>query len=215
MDLEDNALQPGQCACDAELFHRVWERMGVQEDGNCPVEVDRPVPLPVPRPAPCVGVEEVMPEPRNTVDDFPDPDDLPCLGTGSASHTAQLQRYIWEELESWQLYRTLARRVNGPQARTLAALASGKHRNARRLAAACFLIGGVRWWPTDRLRTPRITGWLGVLRESFAAEQRKAYRYRAAACDTSDPCLSELYGDLSRECADHADTLRGILESTL
>ena len=212
MEFEDNALLLGQCACDAELFGRVWERMGVGEDASCPVEVAQPVPLPQPRPAPQA---EERPSQRHTADDFPPPDDLPCLGSGSASHAAQLQRYIWEELEGWQLYRHLARRVSGPAARTLTALASGRHRAARRLAAAHFLIAGVRWWPTDRLRPPRISGWLGTLREAFAAEQRMAHRYRAAVCGTEDPCLAELYTELSKERADHADAVRGILEGSV
>ena len=27
----------GMCACDADLFERVWERVGAQERSDCPV----------------------------------------------------------------------------------------------------------------------------------------------------------------------------------
>ena len=256
----------GMCACDAQLFRRVWERV---EQGNGthspvapgpagenegqqniapadtavsgadtarsglagePLEASGPsvsgtegvaVQTAVQPPEPAAPQEEgVTPEGGESGDtgggdDFPPEDDLPCLGSGSAGQGSQLQTYIREELESWQLYRLLARRVNGPRARTLTALASEKHRCARRLAAAYFLISGVRYWPTDRLETPVLNAWLGVLRSRFALEQRREFRYRAAMCDTCDPCLRELYGELATDCARHAATVRALLESAL
>ena len=150
-----------------------------------------------------------------TGDDFPGEDAVPCLGSGSSSHGGQLQACILAELEGWQLYRHLARRVTGAQSRALSALASEKHRDARRLAAAYFLISGVRYWPTDRLSAPKPTAWLGTLRARFTAEQRQESRYRAAACDTSDPCLADLYSELADSCAAHAALLRGLLETAL
>ena len=232
----------GMYACDADLFERVWERVGAQAQPDCPVEpasTVREETVPditgetteestpsnmqekmAPSAEETQGMEEMEETVRNRVDetmedDFPQPDDLPCLGRASAGHQGQLQQYIREELEGWQLYRHLARRVNGPHARTLAALASEKHQRARRLAAAPFLIAGVRYWPTDKLETPRFSSWLGTLRERFSAEQRHQHRYRAAAYDTSDPCLAELYGELAEECGAHAAVLRKVLEGAL
>lgn len=160
-----------------------------------------------------------MPEPvesaAHTGDDFPRPDAVPCLGSGSASHGGQLQEDILAALEGWQLYRHLARKVTGTSSRALSALASEKHRQARRLAAAYFLISGVRYWPTDRLEVPRTNSWLGTLRRRFAAEQQQDSRWRAASLDTEDPCLSELYGELAEGCAAHAGVLRTLLENAL
>lgn len=150
-----------------------------------------------------------------TGDDFPAQDAVPCLGSGSAGHGGQLQEDIMAELEGWQLYRHLARRVTGRAARTLSTLASEKHRQARRLAAAYFLISGVRYWPTDRLDAPRVSTWLGTLRRRFAMEQQMESRYRAAALDTADPCLADLYSELAAGCAAHAEMLRALLESAL
>lgn len=150
-----------------------------------------------------------------TGDDFPAEDAVPCLGSGSAPHGSQLQTYILAELEGWQLYRHLARRVTGSQSRVLSALASEKHLHARRLATAYFLISGVRYWPTDRLAVPRPSAWLGTLRARFSQEQRQESRYRAAACDTNDPCLADLYTELAQGCAGQAAALRGLLESAL
>lgn len=208
-----------------------------------PIQPDQPVPEPEPMPEPEAPqtpatpetpetseppetaepsqTPEVPEEPEppesssSTGDDFPGQDAVPCLGSGSAGHGDQLQEDIMAELESWQLYRHLARRVTGSAARTLSALASEKHRQARRLAAAYFLISGVRYWPTDRLAAPRMSTWLGTLRRRFAVEQQMESRYRTAALDTADPCLADLYQELANGCAAHAATLRGLLENAL
>lgn len=184
-----------------------------------PAPEDLPAPEPPADPASIPAGGEPDPEPlesqRHTGDDFPRPDAVPCLGSGSAGHGEQLREDILTALEGWQLYRHLARRVTGSAARTLSALASEKHKQARKLAAAYFLISGVRYWPTDRLDTPRTNSWLGTLRRRFAAEQQLDSRWRAAALDTEDPCLAELYIELAEDCAAHAGVLRALLESAL
>ena len=167
----------GMYACDADLFERVWERVGAPARPDCPVMSAAPEqpekilpdhPEGRELPASCEETAESGDERAakakggvdgQSEDDFPRPDDLPCLGRSSTVHQGQLQQYLMEELEGWQLYRHLARKVNGPHARTLAALATEKHQRARRLAAAHFLIAGVRYWPTDRLETPRFSSW--------------------------------------------------------
>lgn len=182
---------------------------------------EQPVPDPEPTPPGTPEVPEVPEQPETpesaapTGDDFPGQDAVPCLGSASAAHGGQLQEDILAELEGWQLYRHLARKVTGSAARTLSALASEKHRAARRLAAAYFLISGVRYWPTDRLAVPRPSAWLGTLRRRFAAEQHTESRYRAAALDTADPCLADLYVELADGCAAQAGVLRTLLESAL
>ena len=53
---------------------------------------------------------------------------------------------------------------------------------------------------------------MGVLRARFAAEQRGEAAYRAAAAQTVDPCLRELFLELAGDEAEHTWLLRGILE---
>lgn len=232
----------GMYACDADLFCRVWDRVSTAQREDSLVEVHDPTVTQVkqtaqdlPQPEQIIPTETPLQNPvqepqdhsvpwgtiedigsvDTAEDDFPSEDDLPCLGRGSAAQESQLQQYIREELEGWQFYRHLARRINGPNARALAALASEKHRCAKRLAAAHFLIAGVRYWPTDKLETPKFRTWLGALRERFNAEQRHEHRYRAAACELCDPCLRELYTELAEASANHAVTIRTVLESAL
>jgi len=232
----ERAAAQGIYTGDADLFCRVWERVGAQDRPDCPIETvrtQRNMPQQTMEEAShrtvqqtaCQTAQETthqMPPQERTVqetemsgDDFPVAEDIPCLGRASALHGGQLQQYIREELEAWQLYRHLARRVGGPNARELAALATEKLHAAKRLAAVHFLIGGVRYWPMDGLTVPRLNSWLGVLREQFGVEQHRAYRYHAAACDTADPCLAELYRELAEESAGHAAVLRAVLETAL
>lgn len=188
-------------------------------EASAPIPADVPAPVPPEAPEEGPAQREPPPEPpesrQPTGDDFPRPDAVPCLGSGSAGHGEQLREDILAALEGWQLYRHLARKVTGSAARTLSALASEKHRQGRKLAAAYFLISGVRYWPTDRLGTPHTSSWLGTLRRRFAAEQQLDSRWRAAALDTDDGCLAALYGELAEDCAAHAGMLRALLEQAL
>lgn len=179
---------------------------------ECPTQ---PQPDPDPLPTPALPEQPDAPVDRPGRDDFPPEEGVPCLGSGSAVHGGHLQHFIRTELEGWQFYRHLARRVNGQTARALSALASEKHHHARRLAAAYFLISGLRFWPTDRLGAPRMGGWMGTLRERFNAEQRQEQRLHIAACDTRDPCLRDLYREVAQGCAAHAALIRELLERSM
>lgn len=229
--------EPAPCRAPDTAPSRPVEPAPPVPEETAPAEADSPAPEPTaaqaPTPEPTAAVEENPPdvetnppdaaapgpEPAesaaHTGDDFPRSDAVPCLGSGSAGHADQLQEDILTALEGWQLYRHLARKVTGNASRTLSALASEKHRQARRLAAAYFLISGVRYWPTDRLDVPRTNSWLGTLRRRFAAEQQLDSRWRAASLDTEDPCLADLYGELAEGCAAHAGVLRTLLENAL
>ena len=54
--------------------------------------------------------------------------------------------------------------------------------------------------------------WMSLLRQAFAAEQRAAGGYRAAAAETADPALRALYEELSGDEARHAGLLLALLE---
>ena len=88
---------------------------------------------------------------------------------------------------------------------------SGLSKDAKRLSTAYFLISGVQFWPDRQPAAPAGT-WMGVLRARFAAEQRGEAAYRAAAAQTVDPCLRELFLELAGDEAEHTWLLRGILE---
>ena len=126
--------------------------------------------------------------------------------------TARLRRHVMDALEGWQFYRHLAKRARGTDARTLNGMAADQHREARKLAAAYFLLTGLRYWPTEMLGMPAIPSYWGALRTRHQAEQRQENAYRLAADDWEDPDLLTLYDALAEGCQRRSQQLRGLLE---
>ena len=218
--------------CDREVFERVWRRVMPEDRPDCPFLLrDRegdgagptcfsPPPAQTTAPAeppaqsaalalrpseePCAAaVRPAAETPEN---------DVPCLGAASAVHGAQLQAFIDHEIADWHTYQLLARRAQGSGGKVLSTLASDERRHAKRLSTAYFLISGVRYWPADRPAVPPAPTYLASLRLRFCAEQRGEAAYLAAAEETADAALRELYLELAGDENAHAWLLRGILE---
>lgn len=192
---------PGLCGCDRDVFLRVWSRVMPEENEACPITVERPE-----------QNDTAAPAVEGAADDFPTPDDVPCLGSAAADEQERLQEFINRELNHWQAYRALARR-SGQGGRMLAALAGNCRKRAKRLSAALFLISGIRFWPAQPPVPPTPRSYFGALREQFLAEQNRGGEYRAAAEESRDACLRALYLDLADECAEHAACIRSLIEN--
>ena len=107
--------------------------------------------------------------------------------------------------------RAIARRANGPRAKTLSALACDHRMALRRLSAAYFLITGKRYAP--KCAAPALPASLAMaLRQQFVWEQQWERQNTQAAQATADPCLKELYLELAQEGALHAGCIRSLLE---
>jgi len=204
--MEDIAL----CAEEhREVFQRVWNRvMAGHPQTGCPVEVTGDLT--------CEELETLTANPPSS---RPDPrgSDLPAAGMElppSDDTTGRLRQQVLEALEGWQMYRHLARRTRSATARTLTALAADQHKQARKLAAAYFLLTGVRYWPSELLATPAIPSLWGTLRQRHQAEQQTELNYRMAMDEVNDPTLSELYGELSDSCRNRCRQLRALLEQS-
>lgn len=197
---------PGLCGCDRDVFLRVWSRVMPQEREDCPIEVVRTEQRAVP------AVQRRISPGDRAGEDYPAGNDVPCLGVGGEADLSRLQEWIEKELLAGQSYRMLARR-SGQGGRILSAMAGGCRRRAKRLSAALFLISGVRFWPAEQGNVPMPRSYYGALREHFLSEQNRGQTYRAAAEDCRDGCLRALYLDLADECAEHAGSIRGLLET--
>lgn len=215
--MEPETSMPGQCGCDRDTFLRVWRRVKPEDTPDSPILVeDAPAP---PEPAaaiPAGPADAVQPPVRamdGAGDDFPNPHDVPCLGTSSAHHAPILQELIERALGMWRAYQVLARRAAGGAGRMLSALAAEQRQAAKRLSTALFLITGLHYWPVDQASAAVPASYQGALREHFLAEQRQEETYRAAAEDCQDPCLCALYIDLAGLCASRAARLRALLET--
>lgn len=200
---------PGMCGCDRDIFLRVWQRVMPEETPDCPISVDRQEEVPAQAATP----EQAPPVSDGAEDDFPSREDVPCLGSGAQADLERLQDLTAQELACWRAYQILARRVPGQGSRTLASLAGGCRRRAKRLSAALFLVSGVRYWPTAQAAVSPPRSYFGALREHFLSEQNRGCSYRAAAEDCRDACLRALYLDLADECAEHACRIRSLLEN--
>jgi hypothetical protein len=216
---------PGLCGSDRDVFLRVWRRVMPQDSPGCPICVKDPETAPAPDREPPAARGESAPAadrnrtadrnsaaaPDSGADDFPRPDDVPCLGSAGQADQERLQQWTAQELCQWRSYQALARRAGGQAGRTLSSLAGGCARRAKRLSAALFLLSGVRHWPAEQ-SAPAPRSYLGALREHFLSEQRRGCAYRAAAEDCRDACLQALYLDLADDCAAHACRIRALLE---
>lgn len=209
---------PGMYGSDRDAFLRVWQRVMPVERPGCPITVERPGERNRPairpvQPAPAEMGMRPVPAADGAGDDFPTRDDVPCLGSAGAPDRERLQEMIRQELASWRGYQSLARR-GGQGGRSLAALAAGCRRRAKRLSAALFLISGVRFWPAEQVTVSAPRSYLTALREHFLAEQDRGQTYRAAAEESRDGCLQALYLDLADECMEHACRIRTLLENS-
>ena len=135
-------------------------------------------------------------------------------GAGGAEdpRTARLCGQIRGALESWRCYRMLARRAGGGAGAALAALAAGQYRQGRRLAAAYFLLTGVRYWPDRIGPVPVAPSLWGALRQLYQREMREAGEFLACAEEIRDAELAQLYRELAADCQGRCRRLRALLE---
>ena len=216
---------PGLCGSDREIFERVWRRVMPEDRYDSPVMLlgeETPCPAPAvpaaPPPAspmPCPTLPPPLPGVSicaNPGPMEPSGGNVPCLGTASAVHGAELQSFILHELMDARTYQAMARRADRSAARTLSGISADERRHAKRLSTAYFLISGVRYWPVDRVPNPSPAPFSAALREHFMEEQRGAAAYQTAAAETADPCLHELFLELAGEEDSHAWLLRSVLE---
>ena len=203
-------------APDRETFARVWSRVMPEPRPDCPIEAEPaavpPVPVPAISPPPSAGRETPRADPGPACRrDRPSGEGLP-LSEGSAAWLGELQGMVERAVAGWKEYRSLSRRAPGGGSRALGALAAEEHRQGKRLAAVCFLIGGAWYWPEERIQ-PVLRGAFPLcLRERFREEQRSARRLLAMAEEMEDPALRALCRELAAGELRHAAVLRRLVE---
>lgn len=207
---------------DREVFRRVWQRVMPEGSGDGPIVVEAAViggdvPCACGCVCPAMGAA-ALPAVRDEGGDRPETDGPnaagPCLEESARRHTGQLQQQVKQALEGWQLYRQLARKSGGGACgKLLTELAGAEQRMARRLAAVCFLISGVRFWP-GQTAAPAVGSYFGAIRAAFRREQQREQGFLLAAADTEDEMLRELYQELAGQCREHGRTLCTVLEQS-
>ena len=175
---------------DQDGFERVWRRVMPEPRSDCPFSLNPQVPQPRQEPAPVCSA---------------------CLGQASQGDAPELERFVRESTRASRGYRRMAQQAGTTGGRALGGIAADKARQAKRLGAAYFLITGQSAaLPPEPVQRPSPLPL--ALRQRFQAEQTLACAYRAAAEQTQDSCLKELYKELAEECDTHAQVIRSVLE---
>lgn len=179
---------------DGDAFRRVWARVARP---TAPVAADWP--------------EEPGEKPDASAE-------VPALCgrcfSGGNPETRTLQGLIAEMASAGGEYRALACRP-GRIAAALRELEREKVRQGKRLAAAYFLMTGVRYWPERTGAGMESEGLLPALRRRVQREEWLAKNLAALAGRAFDRCLRELYGDLERETEAMAARLRRLTEEII
>lgn len=218
---------PGMCGSDRDLFGFMWRRADPNGGIANPVAAGENLPMPqyiqeeyLPPMTDAAAESGMLPMNSAVQGGLPDvlipeQEALSCLSPASAAYGEQLQNFIAGELSDYKTYSALAKRTSGKTSRMFSCLAADERQHARRLTTAYFLITGIQYWPMDQV-TAHLEGvYLVTLRVRFQEEQEGANAYQKAAEETADPCLKELYLELSKDEDCHSRQLRELLESML
>lgn len=219
-------------AMEEETFRRVWQRVQnstqiLPETGPEPA---RTLPELVPdsarirpQPAPSRPRGEKEADRRAEGGEF-----CPRQGCflGGEVDSRALAALVAEMVAAAAEYGAMARRGRGQTlANGLQGAERRKTRQGKRLAAAYFLMTGVRYWPEkeEQGRLARESShyfganepMLAFLRRRFLAEERLAETLKALGQKAFDPCLRELYLSLAEETEELAAGLRGMVEGEM
>ena len=178
-----------------EVFERVWARVMGSAAPQTAAQ-----PQPEPAPARKGNGKSARPHPAPP---RPQPQPKTCC----------LRQQVLDSLEQWQLARLLSRRA-GKQSRQMSNVAAQLHQQAKQLSAAYFLQSGVRYWPVAQLTAPRMTTYVGGLRQLYQRNQALTQEFQTCRSKAGSPDLMQLYGQLAQEGVKRAALLRQLLEQT-
>ena len=197
---------------------RVWARVmgsaaAAQQTAAAPeaapaaVSAAAPEPAPVTAPAP--QAQPVM-APARPAPHRPQPGPQP---TPPKPQPCCLRQQVLSSLEQWQMARLLARRA-GKQSRQMSNIAAQLHQQAKQLSTAYFLQSGVRYWPVAQLTRPRMTTYVGGLRQLYQRGQALTEEFHSCRSHAATQDLAQLYAQLAQAGAKRCAQLRQLLEQT-
>ena len=213
MDEIMNSRSDGQ-----EVFQRVWARvMGAAPAAQqtaaapeaAPAAVSAAAPEPAPVTAPAPQAQPVMAPPR-PAPHRPQPGPQP---TPPKPQPCCLRQQVLESLEQWQMARLLVRRA-GNQARQMTAIAAQLHQQAKQLSTAYFLQSGVRYWPVAQLTQPRMTTYVGGLRQLYQRGHQLTQEFQTCRTKGVNSDVAQLYTQLAQAGEKRCALLRSLLEQT-
>ena len=138
-----------------------------------------------------------------------------CMGTAAEEMLEVLAGFIEEELRDQQVYQVMMRQAPSWARQRIRELAAEEGGHAKRLMAVYYLIKGECYHPAFPIERICVGTWCAALRERYHEAACDGLNYARAADETTDPCLSRLLSELSREEYHHADELLTMLQRSL
>ncbi len=138
-----------------------------------------------------------------------------CMGTEAETDTAVVAGFVEDEQAEKRQLQALARQSPLWARQTLWGLASQAAARVRRLLATYYLITGEAYSPAVCAEKIYVGKWLPALRERYHGAACTAMNYARAADGTPDPCLGDLFRDLSADAFEDAEAVARILERSL
>lgn len=189
-----------------EVFERVWARvMGSAAPQTAAQPQPEPVSQPAPEAQPVMSPQTMAAPPQRPHPAPPRPQPQP--------KTCCLRQQVLSSLEQWQLARLLSRRA-GKQSRQMSNVAAQLHQQAKQLSTAYFLQSGVRYWPVAQLTRPRMTTYVGGLRQLYQRGQALTEEFHSCRSHAATQDLAQLYAQLAQAGAKRCAQLRQLLEQT-
>ena len=156
------------------------------------------------------------PEVQRDAADLPGAEPDPCcMGTEALTDLAVIAGFAEDEQMERRQMQALARQAPVWARQTLLTLAGYAAARLRRLIAAYYLITGEVYIPTAATEKIYAGRWLPALRERYHSVACTAMNYQRAADGTPDPCLNDLFRELSADAFQSANTVSHVLERAL
>ena len=204
-------------AYDFRQYDRIWQRVAPNLEPYPGMAAAQPM-APAQQTASVPVQPEVpaVPVPAIPGSQLPGAEQNPCcMGTEAAEMLEVIIGYMEAALSDRRYLLALARQAPSWARKDLRDMAAGLLDQARRLMAAHYLITGQRYRPSISAERIYVGRWCPALRERYHAAACSGFNYARSAEDTTDPCLSKLFENLSKESYRHAEEIMGLLRRSL
>lgn len=140
-----------------------------------------------------------------------------CMGADAQQDIDVIRGFIEEELSDRRSYLACAGQAPSPGARQMMRrLAAEEGGHARKLMGVYFLVTGQTYRTSVALPVPPCPcTWPELLRLRYHEESCGGLNYRRSSDETTDPCLSEIFLELSRDEYRHARHILSLLEKQM
>lgn len=138
-----------------------------------------------------------------------------CMGTAASEMLEVIAAYVEAALSDRRYLLALVRQAPSWARQTLRDIAADLQSQARSLTAAYYLITGQCYRPSVSTERIYVGRWCPALRERYHAAACSGFNYARSSEDTTDPCLTKLFEELSKQSYGHAGELMKLLERQL